>query len=130
MEIMDLVAQIFELCILPLLVILSKYLISWISAKIENVKLQSKSEIQIKYLTMLNDTIADCINATTQTYVTKLKEQGSFDDAAQKVAFSLTFDAIKHLMTAEAEQYLTEMVGDIDVYITQRIESQLKISKE
>ena len=79
MEIMNLIAQIFELCILPLLVILSKYAIAWINAKIEKTKTEKTTELQRKYLDMLNETIESCLTATTQTYVKSLKEQGAFD---------------------------------------------------
>ena len=129
MEIMNLVAQIFELCILPLLVILSKYAIAWINARIEKTKTEKTTELQRKYLDMLNETIESCLTATTQTYVKSLKEQGAFDLEAQKVAFSLTFDTVKHLLTQEAEEYITQAVGDIDIYITQRIEAGVLNSK-
>jgi hypothetical protein len=36
---------------------------------------------------MATDTITNCVIATNQTYVNSLKEQGKFDEAAQKEAF-------------------------------------------
>jgi hypothetical protein len=36
---------------------------------------------------MLNRTITECVIATNQTYVETLKQQGKFDEEAQKIAF-------------------------------------------
>jgi hypothetical protein len=78
---------------------------------------------------MLNSTITDCVIATTQTYVESLKAQGKFDVEAQKVAFNMTYEAVIKLLTAEAEEYLKVAIGDLNLYITQRIESEVKLNK-
>ena len=78
---------------------------------------------------MLNETIAAAVLATTQTYVEALKKQGKFDEAAQKEAFKQTYEAVMKVLTDEAMKYITVSVGDIETYITNQIESQVKITK-
>ena len=78
---------------------------------------------------MLNDTITDCVIATTQTYVESLKKQGAFDLEAQKTAFTMTYQSVLSLLTDEAEEYLAEAVGDLSLYITQKIEAEVQINK-
>jgi hypothetical protein len=78
---------------------------------------------------MLNDTISDCVIATTQTYVEALKKQGAFDAEAQKAAFQMTYETVIKLLTDEATEYLNEAVGDLQLYITQKIEAEVQINK-
>ena len=129
MEIMDLIAQIFEVCIIPLMGILTAYFVKWINIKTEELKEETKNVKTEKYLDMLNNTISNCVIATTQTYVDTLKAQGAFDIEAQKTAFTMTYEAVAKLLTDEATEYLNEAVGDLNLYITQRIEAEVSLNK-
>ena len=125
----ELLTQIFEVCILPLLGILTTFFVKWVNARIGEISDNSKNETEKKYLDMLNNTISDCVIATTQTYVDALKKQGAFDAEAQKVAFTMTYEAVIKLLTDEAKIYLNEAVGDLNLYITQKIESEVNLNK-
>ena len=129
MEIMDLIAQIFEVCIIPLMGILTAYFVKWIGVKTEELKEETKNEKTEKYLDMLNNTITNCVIATTQTYVDTLKAQGAFDIEAQKTAFTMTYEAVAKLLTDEAAEYLNEVVGDLNLYIIQKIEAEVNLNK-
>ena len=129
MEIMDLITQIFEVCIIPLMGILTAYFVKWIGVKTEELKEETKNEKIEKYLNMLNNTITNCVIATTQTYVDTLKAQGAFDIEAQKTAFTMTYEAVAKLLTDEATEYLNEAVGDLNLYITQKIEAEVNLNK-
>ena len=129
MEIMDLITQIFEVCIIPLMGILTAYFVKWIGVKTEELKEETKNEKTEKYLDMLNNTITNCVIATTQTYVDTLKAQGAFDIEAQKTAFTMTYEAVAKLLTDEATEYLNEAVGDLNLYITQKIEAEVNLNK-
>ena len=126
---MELVAQIFEVCIIPLLGVLTAFFVKWVNAKTAEIADTRKNETEKKYLNMLNNTITDCVIATTQTYVDTLKKQGAFDAKAQKVAFTMTYEAVVKLLTDEATEYLNEAVGDLNLYITQKIESEVNLNK-
>ena len=126
---MELVTQIFEVCIIPLLGVLTAFFVKWVNAKTAEIADTRKNETEKKYINMLNNTISDCVIATTQTYVDTLKKQGAFDAEAQKVAFTMTYEAVVKLLTDEATEYLNEAVGDLNLYITQKIESELNLNK-
>ena len=125
----ELLTQIFEVCILPLLGILTTFFVKWVNARIGEISDNRKNETEKKYLDMSNNTISDCVIATTQTYVDALKKQGAFDAEAQKVAFNMTYEAVVKLLTNEAQIYLNEAVGDLNLYITQKIESEVNLNK-
>ena len=126
---MEMLAQIFEVCIIPLLGVLTAYFIKFVNAKSAEIGTKVKNETQKKYLEMLNSTITDCVIATTQTYVDSLKKQGTFDVEAQRVAFTMTYESVVKLLTDEATEYLNEAVGDLQLYITQKIEAEVNLNK-
>lgn len=123
MDWLDILYKVFEVAIIPLLGAATLYLITLINTKKEEIKKQAKSETTKKYIEMLDDTIINCIIATNQTYVDALKKAGSFDAEAQKHAFKLTYDAVMAILTDEAQVYLNEAIKDLNVYITNKIES-------
>ena len=129
MEWLEILGQVFELLIFPALIAASGYFVSWIHAKKEELKLKTKNETTNKYIDMLDRTISECVVATTQTYVDALKKEGKFDGEAQKVAFQKTFDAVIGILTDDAKEYLGEAVSDLNAYITNKIEANVKYSK-
>lgn len=125
MEWMILLQQIFEMCIVPLLGIITVYIVNYIKAKTLELNTTNTNEILVKYLTMLSDTVCDCVIATNQTYVNSLKAQGKFDAEAQKVAFEMTYKAVIAVLSDDAKEYLTNMYGDLSIYITNMIEAEV-----
>ena len=125
----EMLNEIFEVCIIPLLGVLTAYLVKFINAKSAELANARQNELERKYITMLNDTITDCVIATTQTYVDSLKKQGAFDADAQKMAFTMTYTSVMNLLTEEATEYLNEAVGDLNLYITQKIEAEVNLNK-
>ena len=129
MDWMIMLYQIFELCVIPLLGILTMYLVQFIKMKSQEIADKTDSELADKYIQMLTDTITACVIATNQTYVDALKKQGKFDAEAQKYAFELTFNAIMAVLSDEAKHYLASIYGDLTAYITTRIEAEVNVSK-
>ena len=125
MEWIVILQQIFEVCIVPLLGIITAYVVNYIKAKTIELNTNNSNEILVKYLTMLSDTVCDCVIATNQTYVNALKAQGKFDAEAQKVAFEMTYKAIIAVLSDDAKTYLTNMYGDLTVFITNMIEAEV-----
>ena len=121
--------QTFELLIYPVISLVGVYLTYLISVKIKELKQKTNDETAKKYLDMLNETISSAVLVTTQTYVESLKKQGKFDAEAQKAAFTQTYEAVMKVLTAEAVKYITASVGDIETYITNRIEADVKLCK-
>lgn len=127
----ELITEIFEIVLIPLLTILTSFFVKWINSKTEEVTANIEDETTKKYIEMLDQTITECVTATNQTYVNSLKAQGSFDTEAQKSAFQQTYQAVMTILSQEAQSYLSSAVGDLETYINQKIESQvnqLKVS--
>lgn len=129
MDWLEIVGTIFEIAIFPAISAAAIYFITWINAKKQELLKKTKNETETKYVEMLDKTITECVLATSQTYVKALKEEGRFDEAAQKVAFQKTFDAVMAILTDEAQTYLSEITKDLNVYITNKIEATVKATK-
>lgn len=121
--------QIFNLIIYPVLGIGGIYLTYLIKVKIDELKQKTNDETTKKYLDMLNQTIANAVLATTQTYVDALKKEGKFDIEAQKKAFQQTYEAVMKVLTEEAIMYIKTSVGDLETYVANQIEAQVKLTK-
>lgn len=126
---MNVLQNIFELIIYPVLSIGGVYLTYLISVKIKELKQKSDNETTKKYLDMLNTTISSAVLATTQTYVEALKKEGKFDAEAQKSAFKQTYEAVMKVLTDDAIKYITTSVGDLETYVTNKIEAEVKLTK-
>lgn len=129
MNYIEMLNEIFQVCIIPLFGILTTYLVKYITIKMEEIQLKAKNEKANKYLNMLTDTITSCVIATNQTYVEALKKEGKFDLEAQKLAFEKTMNAVLTLLTKESQEYLNEAVGDLNLYISQQIEAAVNLTK-
>lgn len=134
---LELLSQIFEVCIVPLLGILTTFLVSFIKTKKEEVlnkisadKTEEQKKTLEKYLNLVETTVVDCVQATNQTYVETLKAEGSFDAEAQKVAFNKTLESVLGILSDDAKEYLTEIFGDLNIYLTNLIESKVNTSKK
>ena len=129
MDWMLMIYQIFELCVIPLLGVLTMYLVQFIKMKGQEIADKTDNDLADKYIQMLTDTITTCVIATNQTYVEALKRQGKFDKEAQKEAFELTYNTVMAVLTDEAKHYLAAIYGDLTAYITTRIEAEVNVSK-
>ena len=129
MDWMQIIYQIFEIVIFPLLIAGTAFLVYFINCKTQEIKQKTTNEKVKEYLDLLNNTITDCVIATTQTYVIALKQEGKFDKEAQQVAFQKTYSAVMAILTEEAKMYLSKGVADLQEYIYNKIESEVATTK-
>lgn len=129
MNYIELLSQIFEVCVLPLLGILTAYAVTFIRAKRDEIIIKSNNDLITKYSGMLADTIEACVLATNQTYVESLKKEGNFTAEAQQKAFTMTKNAVLNILSAEAKEVLTEAFGDLNTYVNKQIEASVNVNK-
>ena len=123
------ITQIIQVCLIPLLGILTKYLVDYLTAKRDELKAKTSNETAKKYTDMVADTVVKCVIATNQTYVEALKKQGAFTKEAQEEAFNRTMNAVLAVLSTDAKNYITEATGDLNTYLTQLIEAEVNNQK-
>lgn len=126
---LNLLYEILEVCIIPLLGLLTVYVVKFIKIKSDEISKKANNETANKYIDLLSNTISDCVIATNQTYVEALKKENAFTAEAQKEAFKLTYEAVMSVLTDDAKVYLTSIYGDLTAYITTKIEAEVNLSK-
>lgn len=120
---------LFTVVLIPLLGLITKYLVQFLATKIGAVQAATDNDTFDKYLGLLQDTVTDCVVATNQTYVNALKDKNAFDAEAQKEAFKLTYQAVLTILSDDAKTYLGEALGDLTVYIKNLIETQVNVNR-
>lgn len=125
MDKLQLLQEIFQVCILPLLGVLTAYIVKYIQAKSDQIVATENNALTEKYTKMLTDTIIDCVKATNQTYVDALKNKNAFDVKAQEEAFQKTSAAVMTILSDDAKKYLDSIYGDLNTYIVNQIEAQV-----
>lgn len=125
----EILQEIIQVCIIPLLGVLTTYLVILIKNKTKQITNKTESDVADKYINMLSETITTCVIATNQTYVNNLKKDKLFDAEAQKQALQMTADAVKQILSADAQEYLTTAYGDLNALIMQKIEAEVAKNK-
>lgn len=129
MDWLKILYDILEVCVVPLLGILTAYIVKFIQVKNAEIQDKINNDIADKYIDMLANTITDCVLATKQTYVESLKKENAFTKEAQEEAFQLTYNAIMSILTEDAKEYLAQIYGDLTAYITNKIEAEVNFTK-
>ena len=129
MEWLPLLYEILQVCVIPLLGVLTAYLVKFINMKSVEIQANVDNDMADKYIAMVADTVSACVIATNQKYVEALKKNNAFTAEAQKEAFNLTYNAVMAILTNEAKEYLAEIYGDVAAYITNKIEAEVNLNK-
>ena len=100
---------------------------------LHNFAIKAKQEVKNAkasfYIDLLEKAIQDAVSATNQTYVDALKEQGKFDESAQKFAFNKTKKAVMDVLGENGQKILEAAIKDLDAYIDAKIEAAVKEEK-
>lgn len=115
--------------LVAVLILLGTYATRFIHKKAQEVMLKTDSEFTDKYIEKVANTIAVCVRATQQTYVESLKKEGLFDKEAQVEAFNRTYENVINILGIEAIDYLQTIVGDVETYLTEKIECEVNLQK-
>ena len=102
--------------------VITGFVCKWLASLYENNKTKIKNEKAQAVLGQVADMIVATVETTTSTYVKQLKADNLFDADAQKEAFNKTFEAVKKQLTEESTKIIAETYGDVEAYLTNKIE--------
>ncbi len=69
-----LVNEILQTVVVPLMGVLTVFLIKVIREKMDAAAKNTKNETLAKYILMLKETVVDCVEATNQTFVDAIRQ--------------------------------------------------------
>lgn len=125
----EIINQIIQTLVIPLLGILVTAAVRAINIRKEQLLQETESAKKQKYISMLADIISECVTATNQTYVDELKQGDAFTKEAQKQALKKTFDNVFTILSEDAKVGLQEIYGDLNEYVLAKIESEIGNNK-
>lgn len=102
--------------------VVATFLCEWIISLSNANKVKVKNEKAQATIGLVTDMIVAAVETTTSTYVKQLKAENLFDAEAQKEAFSRTFETVKQQLTEESTKIIAEVYGDVEAYLTNKIE--------
>ena len=82
-----------------------------------------------RYITEISIAVSDAVAATSQTYVDALKNKGEFTLEAQREAAKKALASCIASLTPAARDFITEVYGDINGYLTNKIEAEVRSQK-
>lgn len=102
--------------------VITTFTCKFLQALYEEHKSKIKNERAQVVLGQVVDMIGSAVETTTNTYVKELKASDMFDKDAQKQAFCMTYETVKCQLTDEAKDIIVGAYGDIDIFLTNKIE--------
>ena len=118
----EIVSSVLYAILAAVSVVITKYIIPWLkslttakTAKIQNDKIRAG-------LDEAADAVLTAVTKTNQKYVEALKDKNLFDEAAQKTAFSMSWQTAQSLLTDAAKNALVALYGGVDDWLEAKIE--------
>ncbi len=102
------------------------FLIQLLRRKSEQIGAQIDSLTDKELLDEVTDAVTTAVAYTSQTYVDALKKGGVFDKEAQAEALQKSLNKTVSLLSQSARSVLGEIYGDLDAYLTSRIEAEVR----
>ncbi|MGI6497985.1 MAG: hypothetical protein ACOX0U_04070 [Oscillospiraceae bacterium] len=118
-----------QVVIIPAIPVLVTYLVKFLKAKADQATVKIDNELIKIYLNEATDAVLQAVTYTAQTYVDSLKKQGKFDKEAQEQAFNTAKDVALKLLTEEAKRMITDLYGDLTVWLDTKIEQTVNEQK-
>lgn len=123
MDINEIIVLIINAAIIPLLAWAVSALTDYLKQKADNDKLD-------KYFDLANDAVITAVSETMQTFVSEMKKSGDWNKEAAARALSMAKLRAQEIMGAAAYMMLAEIVGDVDAWLTSKIEAAVLTVKQ
>ena len=127
---MEILQNVLYAVITAAVPVLTGFLCKWLASLYENNKTKIKNEKVSVVLGQVTDMIVAAVETTTSTYVKELKANNLFTGEAHKTAFNKTLEAVKNQLTEESTKIIAETYGDVDIYLTNKIEQLVEETKK
>lgn len=128
-QVTELLTTVIQAAVIPAIPILVTFLVKYLKAKADQTTTKIDNELVRTYLQEATDAVLQGVVYTAQTYVDALKKQGKFDETAQKVAFTQAKEVALKLLTEEAKQMITDLYGDLTIWLDTKIEQTVNERK-
>lgn len=127
---MEFIKDLLYILITAAVPVLTTYVCKFLYTKWTESKVNIKNEQIQDTLDKVTNMVLDVVQATNQTFVDSLKKNGEFTKEAAIEAFNKSKETVVKMLSDDAVTIITEVYGDIDVYLDTLIESIVKQLKK
>jgi hypothetical protein len=127
---MEVLQQVLYAIITAAVPVLTGFLCKWLASLYENNKVKIKNENVKAVLGQVSDMITAAVETTTSTYVKELKAENLFTKELHQEAFKKTYDTVKKQLTEESIKIIAETYGNVEEYLTNKIEQLVEELKD
>lgn len=127
---MQLINELFYILITAAVPVLTTYVCKFLYAKWTEGQVKINNDKMSNTLDNVVTMVLDVVEATNQTFVDELKKKGEFTEESAAEAFKISKDRALTMLSVEAAEIITEVYGDIDVYLDTLIEATVKQLKK
>lgn len=120
---MEMLEKIPYVLIAAVVMLVATFICKYLYTKWNEIKTNIKNEKIRNVIDEVVDIVYRAVVQTNQVYVDSLKNSGTFDEEAAKIAFSKTKNTIMNLLSNSMISIITEVYGDFNTYIDTLIES-------
>lgn len=125
----EFLSTLLQAVLIAAIPIISAFIGKGVKAFANHLSAQTDNELAKKYLKEAADAIEEAVAFTNQTYVDTLKKSGTFTKENQEEARQKSLDKAVALLTAEARKFLEEAYGDLNSYLLNRLEPEVRRQK-
>lgn len=125
----EFLSTLFQAVIIAAVPVCAAFIGKGVQAFAKYIAGQTDNALVKKYLAEVADAIETAVSLTNQTYVDALKKGDQFTKENQTEALNKAIEKATALLTAEACDFLTEAYGDLNAYLTSKIEAEVRHQK-
>ena len=129
-EMLDIIYQILQIVIIPLLGAVAAYVVILLKKKSQEIQANTNNDVANEYIAIAEQIIADAVTATNQTLVDTLKKEGVFTKEEWEKAFAQTKDNVMKILSDSQKEVLSQVYSDLDTWINTKIEATVKELKD
>lgn len=125
----EFLTQLLRAVIIAAIPVCGSFLVKYLNKKSAQAAAETDSAEMKSLIEQVNDAVTKAVTYTTQTFVESMKKNGVFDAEAQSEALQKSLDKTLALLSEVAKSALEEIYGDLNDYLTVRIEAEVKNQK-
>lgn len=125
----DLLLALLQAVLIATTPLLTIALCRFLKKKAAELGAKMKNAEGAAFLREVTDAVCTAVTYTNQTYVDTLKTKGEFSLDNQKEALTKAMDKARELLSTDAKIYISQTYGNIDQFLTTKIEAEVKDQK-
>lgn len=128
----ELIQTIVNVLIVPILGIVSAYVVQLIKTKISSMSDEQFKNYLSSSLDELHQAVNTAVSKVSQTYVDSLKKEGKFNVEEQKIAFKSAYDTAIAILSNDTADFLKKQLTaeGFEEIITSKIEELVGLNKQ